>query len=160
MGARLILRHAHSNWRLARESSELSTDCRDVASYVSTDGQRLFGQLEVHAAVVVRFLGGRDIQIGERNLPGPLLSEDPKCLPHDGIVLDFLGMLVTENKLGQLRLSLRCMGWPRFPCFPLLAQAVYFILQAINLRLLSVVIDVCSRIIGGWIVLIRIRGVG
>ena len=79
-------------------------------------------------------------------------------MSHDGVVLDFLGMLVAENQFGRLRVRLGArLGSLGFPRLPFRAQPVDLIPQTIELRLLLAVIAITTGIIGGRIARIRIR---
>ena len=65
-----------------------------------TESFRLFGDLEIYAAIVVGLGGGFDVQPGQRKLGRPLLVEDPERATDNRVVLHFLSVLVEENQKG------------------------------------------------------------
>lgn len=65
--------------------------------------QRLLGfvagrDAESYAAIVIGLHCGDEVEIGERNLFGMLRSEIPQSLANDGVILDFLLMLIAVHK--------------------------------------------------------------
>ena len=55
-------------------------------------------QAEVYTTIIIGFLRGGKIEIGQRNFLRALGSELPKRLTDDGVVLYFLLVLIVENK--------------------------------------------------------------
>ncbi len=60
--------------------------------------------LEVHATVVVGFVGGGEIEIGEQDLAGAARGEVKEGIAHDSVVEDLGPVTVFENEHGR-RLS-------------------------------------------------------
>src|SRR6202020_2330583 len=58
------------------------------------------GQAKAYSAVVVDFGGSGKIEIGKRNLLGVLRRKIPQCLSYDGVILDFLFVLIAEDQHG------------------------------------------------------------
>lgn len=56
------------------------------------------GKPEGHAAVFVGFNGCGNVEIGERNSPGLLWSENPQSLADDRVVIHFLPVLIAEDE--------------------------------------------------------------
>ena len=59
---------------------------------------RYSGNLEVHSPIVVRFMGGRQIEIGERDFVGAASSEVKKGIAHYRVVEHLRPVAVFENE--------------------------------------------------------------
>ena len=70
----------------------------------------LRGQAEIDAPRFVGFGGRGDVQLGDGNLAGALLGEDPQRLADDRVILDLLAVLIAKDQdssSGSLRLRRR-----------------------------------------------------
>ena len=54
--------------------------------------------LEIHATVVVDFVSGGEIQVGEEDLVSEAAGEIEECVPDDGIVFNVGFVAVVENQ--------------------------------------------------------------
>jgi len=59
---------------------------------------RLLRQAELYAPVLVGLGGCWHIEVGYGDFSGTRLIENPERLPHDGIFLNFFGVLVAEDQ--------------------------------------------------------------
>jgi len=122
---------------------------------------RLFGDLEIYAAVFIGFAGRLDVKPGHGELGRPPLAENPESAADNGVVLHFLGVLVAEDQQGgsgdrgpAVRSSCRDVARFALLRFPLLPQTCYFIFQAINVLLLLHGV-VLRGVIRGAVIVVR-----
>jgi len=52
---------------------------------------------EIYAALVIGFAGGGEIQLGERDLAGAILVEDPERVSDDSVVLNLFAVLTAGS---------------------------------------------------------------
>jgi len=122
------------------------------------------GNAERQAAVVVGFGGGGQVEIGHRNFFGVLRIEVPQRLPDDGVVADFLLVLVAEDEHGVRQngraLGLALRGTARRRCVDILITVGLFLLHHLLLSRLLFIETLLVHIFGDGSILVVICIIG
>ena len=69
------------------------------------------GNLELHTTIIVRFDGGGDIKVSQRDLMGSVV-QDVNRLTHDGVVIYLLLVAIAKNQDRRVER----LGLPRLSC--------------------------------------------
>ena len=81
---------------------------RNCCAVQHTRGERLLpfgssGHSKFHAAIFVRFRGGGEIEVGQRNFLRALRREDPERLAYYGVILHFFFALISKHEYRRRR---------------------------------------------------------